>query len=789
VEVSPQAQTLDDIMQAHGGTASTPSASDPLDAIMAQHGGTVETPFSRRGGMTDPAMVTPDFTTTNEPPTAAQYAAAETPADRMKVIRQTPVGQDLDAIKTFVGHVGHGINPLNIMAMVGHVLTTDPRETVQAIGAQQGALYDKAVASAKQGDYVTAGRHFLNYLLPFVGPVMDQASDDMQGGKYAAASGDSVALGLSLFGPQALTRIAKTRYPLAANPTPVRAAAAVAERLTPEEAASNAFATERGVPLDASTATGSKVALAAQKRVANSMGGETTATRLIRDQQTALSRVGADLADEAHPTVVTAEQAGQGVRDALATKVTGHHDAATTAYDTLREMEADPTNRMQMAVKPDPVGALQPWQADELRRMVHELDASGFTTRQLEPTKYGGSLQHVEGTGGAGAQVFDDIMQRSGSPATRGVLQSQLETFLGGGPETQNVRAALEVAKERLKGSSKVSKPELPPSAMSIPTRLEAARVTSEEMGLPVDLTGAKQALRPLYDQMTRQLPITQQQANPGLKALSNILDGPDTAPLSQVDRDLSAIKSLARSQGGLAKMAVAKLSVAVDQAAANGGPTVTAALREGRQATIGKHATLALLDQLRDEPVKVFKQLTAPQDSAIHLLRQIKEAAPGETQTIARGYLEDALSTAMERGRFDHADKLYADWQRLGTETKKILFPQPGQTQALDHFFLLAKRLQENPNPSGTAHTLTVLNFSGQPVMYGLSKLLYTRAGVNALTRLLAEDLRAPSLPTVGPRATRTAALLEVAHAARSAGVPMALPAAADQLPPGATK
>lgn len=557
-------------------------------------------------------------------------------------------------------------------------------------------------------------------------------------------------------------------------------------RLTPEEAGAVQFGEQRGIPMDAATKTGSNALRAAQKRVANSMGGEGTAERLIRQQESGLARVGGELADSTGAPVTTAEQAGTNLRNALTAKMQGHADEANQAYDAVRAYEEDPTNRMAMPLKPQAVDAIAEGQKAQLRRIVHELDAAPFTPRLLKPSGKGGGLEPVEGTGGAGAKVFDDIVSRMGgtSTPTRGVVQSQLETYLGGGPETNIVKAALEVGKARGRGQggTVVSRPELPASAMEVPTRLEAERVTSEEMGLPVDLSGPKAALRPVYEQMKRQMPLTQQQASPGLKALENILTGPDYAPLSQIDRDLGAIKKVAREQGGLAKMAAAKLETAVTTAAKNGSPDVWASLKKGREATVAKYATSDVLDSLNSEPVKTIRSLIQPKDASIEKLRTVTQHVPQQTPEIARAYLEDLLSQATAEGGFQKGAKLQAEWQKLGAETKKILFPSLSQRVQLDHFFLLAKRLADNPNPSGTAHTLTALNFGSQPLMWGLAKLLYTPSGVRALSKLMVMDLK--PTPALLQKGARAAGWSEVAQAAKSAGAPLVLPRAATAQP-----
>jgi hypothetical protein len=336
------------------------------------------------------------------------------------------------------------------------------------------------------------------------------------------------------------------------------------------------------------------------------------------------------------------------------------------------------------------------------------------------------------------------------------------------------------VATERnaARGGYSVSVPELPSSAMDVPTKLEASRPGGPEMGLPVELRSVKAYLQPVYDQMRRQMPITQQQANPGLKALENIVNGPDWAPLSQVDRDLSAIKTIAREQGGLAKYAVGKLDAAVTQAAENGGPGVSEALQQGRAATIAKYAASDVLERLNAEPVKTIRALTATKDSAIQQLRAVTDQVPAQASAIARAYLEDLL---------EKPNKV-AEWSKLGTQTKAILFPKPGQAQALDNFFALTHRIsQTNVNPSGSGY-MAALGAQGAMLWYdpvhavplqigavALAKLLRSPVAIQALTKGL-------SLPQMAPIAVRTAATANLIRAAREAGVPLAAPAAAGQ-------
>lgn len=291
-----------------------------------------------------------------------------------------------------------------------------------------------------------------------------------------------------------------------------------------------------------------------------------------------------------------------------------------------------------------------------------------------------------------------------------------------------------------------------------------------------VDLRPAKAQLRATFEQLTRQYPLTQQQSSFGYKALSNILQGPDFAPLSQVDQDLGAIKAIAREQGGQAKLGVSALEGAVQKAAAAGGPEVVNALREGRQATIAKYAASDVLDTLHDEPVRTIKALTAPKDAAIQSLRAVTAQVPGQTAEIARAYLEDLLDKP----------QAVAEWRKLGGQTKAILFPKT--SAMLDHFFALTDRISKtNVNPSGSGYVASLAaqgaQFGAAPISAivtqlgaaGVAKLMRSPAAIQALTRGL-------SLPSTASTAAKAAAVANVVRSAREAGVVLDFPKAADR-------
>jgi hypothetical protein len=217
------------------------------------------------------------------------------------------------------------------------------------------------------------------------------------------------------------------------------------------------------------------------------------------------------------------------------------------------------------------------------------------------------------------------------------------------------------------------------------------------------------------------------------------------------------------------------------------------------QRATVNEAGAVA--DRLRAEPVGSFEQLTAPQDAGIKFLREVQQHAPDTLPEIGRAKLEQWLAKATEMGKFQHGDKIYAEWQALGPETKRLLFGGPRQVQRLDNFFTLVKRIAANPNPSGTAHTLSLgaqaaalgaavvgihpLAAIGTQIGgYGLAKLLYSPQGVTLINRALGLAAQAPAGASAA--ATR-AAWLAVANAAKAtpataAPAPLVFPRAADR-------
>jgi len=296
---------------------------------------------------------------------------------------------------------------------------------------------------------------------------------------------------------------------------------------------------------------------------------------------------------------------------------------------------------------------------------------------------------------------------------------------------------------------------------------------------LAVDIAPTKAAMQPIYQALADENAIVPfmsgSQKGKALVALERLMKAPDQAPLSIADGALGELKDLARVDQtfrrtvgqGIAAEAVTNLDKAVRATAQQAGPDALRALMDGRAATVNKFKTIELLDTLAKEPVGVFNQATWAKDAGLARLRNLARVAPNEVRQIGRAWIENALTKATAEGGFGRAQGLLADWHNLGPQTKQLLFRDAAHVKDLDNFFLLAKKLAENPNPSGTALTVlkgAELSKLGQEIMMGapglgvgytlsapvVAKLLLSPR----TTRLLLQGLRIP----VSAKAARTA-------------------------------
>lgn len=535
----------------------------------------------------------------------------------------------VEAVKA-VDSLGRALIP----EVVGNALgfepgTTGPINALTAAGQASIDAAGRAGEAFEQGNVIEGVRRSVG-AVPFVGPPMDAAADKMLEGKYGEGLGDAFNFGMLTFGPAAAAN-ARVNMPAAVKP-----------RLNAAEQAAVQFGEQRGIPIDAGTATGSQWVRNVQKRVASQPGGANRAEAFRSQHVQALEREAQLLAEQANQTRTgrpgapeNSISAGEAVTGRLEGRINAQARVADSAYSELRALEQQAAQRIQ-----------------------------------------------------------GNLGQATAAPPT--------------------------------------------------------SQMAFTNQPLAVDVAAAKASLKPLYENLLREKELVgalQGGKARTLVALDALMKGPDLAPLSVVDGALGDIKAMARTadlpalrtQGqATAAQAVKALEAQVTATARAAGPDVFNALQRGRQATIGKYETAAVRDTLNiAEPVQVFRQLTQSKDVSLERLRAVAREAPREVPKVARAYLEGLIDEATREGGFAHADKLWAEWSKLGPETKAILFRgDRALIRDLDNFFLLAKKVAENPNPSGTAPVLTAVNVGGVPVANVLARLLYTRKGVRALTQ-----------------------------------------------------
>ncbi len=253
-----------------------------------------------------------------------------------------------DSVNDFVSElfVKQPIHPIDMVTGTAQAIS-HPIDTLKAMGAEQQKPFDAAKEAFHKGDIAEGLRHALLYLVPIVGPQMDEATDQIQHGETAKGLGGAIGSALQVALPEMARRTPAKVGPLN-RPGP-----------NPVEAGAIQFAKDNQIPVDASTATRSPWVASVQKVASDNMGGAGTAERFKAGQEAALASTGEQLAARANQgasgLAQTGESVGSGALKALDTVVGQRHAEATTAYDALREMERAAPQQI-FATNPDGSG-------------------------------------------------------------------------------------------------------------------------------------------------------------------------------------------------------------------------------------------------------------------------------------------------------------------------------------------------------------------------------------------------------------------------------------------------
>lgn len=324
----------------------------------------------------------------------------------------------------------------------------------------------------------------------------------------------------------------------------------------------------------------------------------------------------------------------------------------------------------------------------------------------------------------------------------------------------------------------------------------------SETIPFPVDMSDFQAQFKPMLEQVRRQTRLGQQQYAPAEIALEDLVEGPQFKAASVAEKDLGALKDVVRKNtltggvkndaGQMAASLVDRLQDVIDGTVKRiGGPDALAELQEGRLATRGKYEAINLVDQFKDEPVRLYDQLTAKRDANINLLENVNKLAPEQMPALGRAWLEAAIDKATEGGKFEHADKLYSDFQNLGDRTKALLWRDPNLRSDLGNFFQSAKDSARIEGPSGTARVAHISGTAGLVLSHPIAGSVYV-IGMNALSRLLYN----PSFVRAAIRGFKTpentlgaaAAAGSIVSAAQAAGVPVTTAKAPEAIAPEAS-
>ena len=226
------------------------------------------------------------------------------------------------------------LNPVNIAKGVYNTVR-HPVDTAKAVGQSHLEQGRKAWELAKTADsfedYLELAGRVGATALPVLGPVAADIGEQIGSGDVAGGMGRGTALLATVVAPAAVRGV---RQAMPARPARAQAPVNVADDAVQ-------FARDRGVPMSVGQSTGNPVTRGIEQLNERTSIVGSIVTRNARQQQAeALANVGYDLARQVSPSPVMAEQAGQGVRDAVTARAAALDAAADTAYSKLRAAEA-----------------------------------------------------------------------------------------------------------------------------------------------------------------------------------------------------------------------------------------------------------------------------------------------------------------------------------------------------------------------------------------------------------------------------------------------------------------
>jgi hypothetical protein len=294
----------------------------------------------------------------------------------------------------------------------------------------------------------------------------------------------------------------------------------------------------------------------------------------------------------------------------------------------------------------------------------------------------------------------------------------------------------------------------------------------TRDVAMPVDMRPVKEALQPLFDRLTgdnAKAGLTILASSPqgkAVSALQSIINGEDFIPADAADMALSNLKRIQSKAdilngGAQGKYTIGKiidqLSPAVNEAVEYAGKDAKDALENGRAAWAKRYQALDMLDRVggslngKTDQVAVANHLTAPKDAHYGDLENVLQFAPTVKDDLAEAAMNKVFEkTLTEEGKYTSPLTAANNWNAIGDRTKEALF-SPEHIADVDAFMKLAKRISQNPNPSGTGAmnaamaALGVLKDSGLALSHGNVLKVAQTAGTVLLSKELAKLMLNP--------------------------------------------
>lgn len=168
--------------------------------------------FSDLGGVqVSPPPSTPsgggiDFSDLGGQQVSPATGAAQTPA------KKSWLDQATDAAKSF----WQQINPVSGVQGAAQAVN-HPIKTYMADAGNRQTAMNNAESEFKKGNYAAGMGHALNAIIPFVGPQMEQAGNDIAAGNVGKGVGTSLGLGVNLAAPEVIKNTVRAAIPSSAG--------------------------------------------------------------------------------------------------------------------------------------------------------------------------------------------------------------------------------------------------------------------------------------------------------------------------------------------------------------------------------------------------------------------------------------------------------------------------------------------------------------------------------------------------------------------------------------------